>query len=286
VEFHAGHCEDKLESFGNVFNRLYAHATDLSTKKEMQSRISEFIEKRQTDSLSHPKVNHNANLSFDSYRKPGESVETALYRDSQQRHKRIHTLITNTEREVSAEINKSRINQNAHLLALHKLEKSLSKLINHFSEGRTAVKKAEFSEMLMHFEVAKHLQKADNINEKQRERKQFEEEMIDRIWELICFRVGHSEAVESEFVLQLFKIIFDPYTPWEAQIQLVLELRKIIKMIFQMANKEYLDRTLKACGGTNEALWKRVGSTLALFRSLNSNFYDLSHLSKRVAMLE
>lgn len=33
--------------------------------------------------------------------------------------------------------------------------------------------------------------------------------------------------VEMEIVLQLFKIIFDPYTPIDEQITLITELRKI-----------------------------------------------------------
>ncbi len=47
-----------------------------------------------------------------------------------------------------------------------------------------------------------------------------------------------------EFVLQLFKIIFDPYTPIDSQIILIVELRKIIKMIFQMAKVHSKDHML------------------------------------------
>ncbi|CDW76985.1 UNKNOWN [Stylonychia lemnae] len=124
---------------------------------------------------------------------------------------------------------------------------------------------------------------AENLNIKQLEKMNYEIEFLDNIWAIINIKYdseiqNQSQTVEMEFILQLFKIMFDPYTTFEQQTHLIIELRKIIKNIFLKSQIKINDK-LEAYLENQDDIQIFIRQTIEDFREMYGNFYNIAHLS-------
>ena len=66
-------------------------------------------------------------------------------------------------------------------------------------------------------------------------------QLVHNVWDIIYIKRSQENMVELEFFMQLFKILFDPYTSVNPQVVLIKELRKIMMIIFQQAELQSCD---------------------------------------------
>jgi hypothetical protein len=72
---------------------------------------------------------------------------------------------------------------------------------------------------------------------------------LESVWVLVNMRydgrAGHqAPEVELEFILQMFKILFDPYSSVDQQVRLLEELRRIIRVIYESQPTQIRDQFL------------------------------------------
>eukprot|EP00347_Sterkiella_histriomuscorum_P024494 403330916 len=153
------------------------------------------------------------------------------------------------------------------------------------SQNELFLSKRQIQEFFVATNIFKYINEdiPENLSNKELEKMNQEIEFLDHVWAIVNLKFDamnqqQTFQVELEFVLQFFKIIFDPYSSIDQQASLIVELRKIIKNILNQNNFQINDILDQLIQSRDEQVlfYKRL---ITDFRQMNSNFYNISHLT-------